>query len=247
MSSKRERRWEGKIQLASEVIYESESTRLEAPQINSPLRSHALTVPEQIMACSGIVIFGKRIRSLVYTTDIAIIRNVNADAIFAVYPFTPQPIISQMLIHAADVPVFAGIGGGTTQGKRVVHMGQFAEMQGAFGVVVNAPTQNSIVEELRDTLDIPVIVTCVNTEGIKDRLLYGASILSVAAGARTPQVVSGIRAINRHIPIIATGGPTGDSITATIEAGANAIIWTPPSSGDVCEELMEKYRRPAND
>ena len=62
MSSKRERRWEEKIQLASKVIYESESTRLEAPQINSPLRSHALTVPEQIMACSGIVIFGKRIR-----------------------------------------------------------------------------------------------------------------------------------------------------------------------------------------
>lgn len=34
-------------------------------------------------------------------------------------------------------------------------------------------------------------------------------------------------------PIIATGGPTDDSIRETIEAGANAITYTPPSNGQL--------------
>ena len=45
------------------------------------------------------------------------------------------------------------------------------------------------------------------------------------------------------LPIIATGGPTDESIIATVEAGANAITWTPPSNGDVFKDIMEAYRR----
>ena len=48
-------------------------------------------VPECIQNCTGIRVFGKRIRSLVFTTDVSIIRNCNADAVIAVYPFTPSP------------------------------------------------------------------------------------------------------------------------------------------------------------
>ncbi len=242
MTTRLEKRRQEEIQRASRIIYESETAKSQAPQINSPLRSHALTVPDEIAACSGIVFFGKRIRSLAFTTDIAIIRNINADAIFAVYPFTPQPIISEMLIHAADVPVFTGIGGGTTQGKRVIHMGQFAEMQGACGVVVNAPTQNLTVRRLRDELDIPVIVTCLQSSGVAERLIAGASVLNVAAGKDTPRVVEEIRSQYPNVPIIASGGPTGESISATIRAGANAITWTPPSSGEVFQRLMNTYR-----
>ncbi|WP_314856038.1 hypothetical protein [Stomatobaculum longum] len=32
---------------------------------------------------------GRRFKSPVFTTDLAIIRNCDADAVFAVYPFTP--------------------------------------------------------------------------------------------------------------------------------------------------------------
>ncbi|MDD4075212.1 MAG: hydrolase, partial [Eubacteriales bacterium] len=71
------------------------------PQVDGTLRKFALRVPEVIRRCSGIVIFGKRIKSLVFSTDICIIRNVNADAVIAVYPFTPQPIITQSLVTAA--------------------------------------------------------------------------------------------------------------------------------------------------
>ena len=52
--------------------------------IDGNLRKFQLRVPETIRKCSGIVVFGKRIKSLVFSTDLCIIKNVNADAIIAV-------------------------------------------------------------------------------------------------------------------------------------------------------------------
>ena len=75
------------------------------PSCEGRLRSHRLHVPPLIRQCSGIVIGGRRIKSLVFTTDLCILRNCDADAVLAVYPFTPQPIITQALLSAADVPV----------------------------------------------------------------------------------------------------------------------------------------------
>ena len=62
--------------------------------IDGTLRKFALRVPAVIQQYSGISIFGKLYRSIVFSTDLAIIRNINADAIMAVYPFTPQPVIT---------------------------------------------------------------------------------------------------------------------------------------------------------
>ncbi len=217
--------------------------KLTPPQISGTLRKFALRVPEVIKECSGIIIFGKKIKSLVFTTDICIIRNVNADAIIAVYPFTPQPIITQAVMLAADIPVFAGIGGGLTQGKRVVNLAHYAEMQGAAGVVVNAPTTNKVVKEVSRQIDIPVIVTVVNElDDIDGRIEAGAQAFNVSAASKTAEIVKSIRDKYPEFPIIATGGPTEESITKTIEAGANAITWTPPTSGDVFKNIMEAYR-----
>ena len=55
------------------------------PNIESKLRHNIVKMPEEIRKASGIVIWGRRIKSLVFTTDIAIIRNCNADAVLAVY------------------------------------------------------------------------------------------------------------------------------------------------------------------
>ena len=110
------------------------------PRIDTRLRKHIVTMPEEIWAASGIVIWGRRIKSLVFSTDIAIIRNCNADAVLAVYPFTPQQVITNSIISASSIPVFAGVGGGTTTGPRVVMLAKDAEALGAMAVVVNAPT-----------------------------------------------------------------------------------------------------------
>ena len=131
------------------------------PTYTGELRKHALHVPSVIRECSGIVVFGRRIKSVVFTTDLCIVRNIDADAVLAVYPFTPQPIITQALLMAADIPVFAGIGGGLTTGHRVTQLAAFAEMRGATGVVMNAPTGNDILREVAQVTEIPAVITVV--------------------------------------------------------------------------------------
>lgn len=211
--------------------------------VEGTLRKVALKVPECIRACSGILIFGKRIKSLVFSTDVSVIRNVNADAVIAVYPFTPQPVITQSILMAADIPVFVGVGGGLTQGQRVVNLAMFAEMQGAMGVVVNAPTSNEVIERMTSTIDIPVVVTVARADtDFLARVEAGVSIFNVSAAGNTPEVVAAIREQFPKIPIIATGGPTEDAILRTIEAGANAITWTPPSCADIFKDIMDAYR-----
>lgn len=214
------------------------------PEVRGSLRDFMLKVPEQIYRCSGIKILGRRIKSVLFSTDASIIRNTNADAVIAVYPFTPQPVITQAVMVAADVPVFVGVGGGLTQGHRVLNLALHAEFQGALGVVVNAPTKNETVKMLHDTVDVPIVVTVLSEdEDIDGRIVAGADILNISAAGRTPQVVRSIRERFPDLPIIATGGPTDESILETIEAGANAITWTPPSNGEVFREIMETYRR----
>ncbi|NLK93579.1 MAG: hydrolase [Clostridiales bacterium] len=213
------------------------------PEIKGTLRNHVIEVPPIIRECGGIKIFGKRIKSILFTTDVAMIRNSNADAIIAVYPFTPQPLITEALIMAADVPVFCGVGGGITQGKRVVNLALDAEFKGAMGVVVNSPTANEIVAKIRNTIDIPVIVTIVSEdEDITERIEAGATILNISGGKNTPKIVRKIRDKYPTFPVIATGGPTESSIKETILAGANAITYTPPTTAEVMGELMDKYR-----
>ena len=54
------------------------------PVIQSKLR-HIVKVPECIYDVSGINVNGKRIKSLVFSTDVAVIANCNADAVIAVF------------------------------------------------------------------------------------------------------------------------------------------------------------------
>ena len=213
------------------------------PRIDGVLRKKSVRVPESIWKCSGIVVFGRRIKSLAFTTDLAIIRNINADAILAVYPFTPQPVINHALLVAAERPVFTGIGGGMTTGKRIVQLATYSEMQGALGVVVNAPTSPDIIEEISDNIDIPLIVTVVKwKESVHDQIAAGATILNVAAAQDTPNLVRKIREHYPDIPIIASGGNTNESIEETIRAGANAISWTPPATKEIFKTVMHTYR-----
>lgn len=214
------------------------------PEIKGILRSHMIEVPEAIRKASGIRIFGKRVKSLVFSTDIAVIRNTNADAIIAVYPFTPQPVITEAILNSADIPVFCGVGGGITTGKRVINLALDAEFKGAMGVVVNSPTPNDIIRQMRETIDIPIVVTVVSEfEDIEARIEAGASILNVSGAKKTTYIVNKIREKYPDVPIIATGGPTEETITETINAGANAITYTPPLAADLLSELMTKYRR----
>lgn len=214
-----------------------------APVITGTLRKFSLRVPTSIEAASGIEIFGKLIKSVVFSTDVSVIANINADAVIAVYPFTPQPRITEAIMTAANVPVFSGVGGGLTTGKRVVNLAMFAEMQGATAVVLNAPTSNEVLRKVKKRIDIPIIVTVVNEDvDFAERVASGCSIFNVSAAARTPEIIALIRRTMPDFPIIATGGPSDETIAATIEAGANAVTYTPPTNGEVFKNIMQAYR-----
>lgn len=216
---------------------------MQAPIFDGNLRRNIVRVPEAINAASGITILGRNLRSFIFSTDVAIIRNCNADAIMAVYPFTPQPIISHALMLASDKPVFCGVGGGTTAGQRCVEIAIDAEFQGALGVVLNAPTKNELVTRVKNVLEIPIIVTVVSAdEDIRARIGSGVDIFNVSGGPETPEIVKRIRDIAPLFPIIATGGRDDDSIGSVIKAGANAVSYTPPSTSTLFKPLMEKYR-----
>ncbi len=221
-----------------------EDNKRPSPGLASELRKNSITIPEEIYQCSGIRIMGTRIKSVIFTTDVAIIANNNAQAVLCVYPFTPQLNITTAVISIARCPVFVGVGGGTTSGERCISLALQAELLGAYGVVVNAPMKPAMIRQLKAAVDIPVISTVGSFhEDFLGKIKAGADIFNVSGGPQTAELVRKIRAeVGEDYPIMATGGPTPESILETIQAGANSITYTPPSSGDIFHGLMVKYR-----
>lgn len=214
------------------------------PTIESVLKKKKIQMPQEIYSASGINIFGKRLKSLIFTTDLAIIKNHNADGVIAVYPFTPQIAINQAIIELSSSPVFVGVGGGLTTGQRSIDIALNAELTGAYGVVLNAPTKNELIYQMKERLDIPIIITIVSDkEDFESRIQAGVSIFNVSGGANTVNIVRQIREKHPNFPIIATGGPTTESIVETIKAGANTVTYTPPPTGQLFSEVMDTYRK----
>lgn len=219
------------------------SPRPVAPSINSRLRGNILKVPETVANASGILVYGRKLKSFVFTTDPAIFLNCDADAVFAVYPFTPQPAIADAVIKTACTPVFCGVGGGTTRGERTVAIAKDAESRGAMGVVLNSPIPDHDLRAVAQAVDVPVVVTVTSVStDISARLASGASVLNIACGPETPDVVRAVRAGFPDVPIIASGGNTAENIRKTIDAGANAVTYTPPGTKELFGIMMKKYR-----
>ena len=165
--------------------YDPESRQVDGPNpIENRISSSAARVPDIISCTSGITVQGRQLHSFAFTTDAAIIRNTNADAILAVYPFTGEPVITQALLTAAQAPLFVGVGGGTTTGPRVIQLAMMAEMQGAAGVVLNAPAPPSTVYDVARITNTPVIATVLTCDDeLDEKIEAGASIINVAETA----------------------------------------------------------------
>ena len=123
-------------------------------------------------------------------------------------------------------------------------MSMFAEAQGSIGVVLNAPTSVDTVQMVCRVVDIPVVSTVTSKwTPIDEKLAVGVKIINISAGKDTAATVRHFRENYPDLPIMATGGPTEESILETIEAGANAITYTPPSNGELFSRKMEHYRQ----
>lgn len=209
--------------------------------IEGKYRKSELPLPRAAFECPGISLFGRTIRALVFSTDIAIIRNCDADAVLAVYPFTCQPSITQALLAYAERPVFTGVAGAVTTGVRSVELAMQSEMQGASAVVANTASHPEVIRALSRSVDIPVVVTISDLQDLAiAQIEAGARIVNVSSGKQTPEVVAALRERYPSIPIIASGGKTDESIRATIAAGADAVSWTPPSLAELERATMAK-------
>lgn len=104
--------------------------------------------------------------------------------------------------------MFAGVGGGMTNGRRSASIAAYAEHQGAFGVVCNAFIQNEAIRAIKETVEIPIVFTVVSEHAdIQSRLDAGVDFLNVSGAARTPgdrrrdpQAVSGACRSSRRRP-----------------------------------------------
>lgn len=213
------------------------------PHVRTHLFKDYVAVPEVIRKSSGILINGKRFKALLFTTDIALIMNNDADAIMAVYPFTPHPAIIRAITSVSTISIMAGIAGGTTQGVRSANMALFAESHGCKAVVINAPTPTETIKRIDEVIDIPIIMTVVSEyTDIEEKINAGVDIINISGASKTSKIVRQMREKYPDLPIIATGGPTDESILETIKAGANAITYTPPSNGELFSKKMMDYR-----
>ena len=75
-----------------------------------------------------------------------------------------------------------------------------------------------------------------------DKIAAGARIINVAAAKDTPKIVRELRKMLPGLPIIASAGPTDESMQETIEAGADAVTWTPPTIQELERITMQHNR-----
>lgn len=215
------------------------------PEVNSSFREKSLVItPPVIREASGIKVHNRRIKSFLFSTDVATIAYADADAILAVYPQSPHPSIIEAITNVSSQPVFAGVGGGVTSGMRSAFVAHFAEAKGVLGIVVNSPTPIETISLLDESVDCPIIITVSSFyEDVEGKIEAGGDILNVANGQKTPELVRYLRAKYPEFPIIATGGPNDETILEAIHAGANAISWKPPTNAELFAEKMTVYRK----
>ncbi len=207
----------------------------------------SLSVPSFIHKCEGIQLAEKKVKSILFSTDMAMVENSNADAVLAVYPFSPSLAIMKSLIDFSQKPVICGIGGGITKGKKAIEMAKKAEDLGACAVIVNQPFPVQDIKKLKANIQIPVIssVSHFNFD-FGTRVNAGIDYFQITAGTNSQKIIEDLKFKIPGFPVIATGGSQLTEIQKTIEAGAKAIVLTPPSSKELFKSIMDTYRKGIN-
>ena len=211
------------------------------PEIMGELRSTPWRCPRSSPQCSGIRIFG------IGSSRWCLHRRGHhpqhqrrrGDRGLSLHP---QPAITQALMTLSEKLVFAGWAAGSPPAT-VVSLAIQAEYQGAMGVVVNAPPRTR-----------PCRCPArgghphCGDRGIGERGHPGPAgrrgqhPQRVRAG-KTARIVAAIREKLPTVAILATGGPTEATIAETIQAGANAISYTPPTSAELFKSSWKPTAR----
>ena len=111
-------------------------------------------------------------------------------------------------------------------------------------MIVNQPFKNKHIEQIKRVTKIPIISSVAIMDfSFSERINAGTDIFNVTGGSKTPEIIKRLNYAVPGVPIMATGGKNRESIAAAIGAGADAIVLTPPTPGDLFKNIMKRYRK----
>lgn len=207
------------------------------------LSANRFEIPEAIYECRGIQIGSKSIRSILLSTDLSFVENITADSIMAVHPFEKSGKMDKVLIDYCQKPVFSDIGGGLMNQHKTIEAALKASKAGAAGLVISKPTPPEVISEVRSKVDNLLIYTVIfNEEPIEQLYDAGVDIFNVATGEFTAESVFSIKNRVPNIHIMASGGPYNSTIRETIQAGAEAIVFNPPTATEMMRSVFDDFR-----
>ena len=207
------------------------------------LSANKFHIPEAIAESSGIQIGDTLVHSVLLSTDLAYIQNLDADSIMTVNPFSKSTELDQVIVDFVSKPVFCDIGGGLLREQQTIDLARGAFSVGAAGVVITKPTAPEIIENIRSEINGPLIYTVMfDAEPVQDLVAAGVDILNISTGEMTVDSVAEIREMFPKMPMMANGGPHDSEIRETIKAGADAIVFNPPTATEILRTVFDEYR-----
>ncbi len=157
--------------------------------------------------------------------------------------FEKSNTIDRAVIEFSQSPVFCDIGGGLLWEETTIKSAVGAFEAGAAGVVISKPTSPEIINRIRAEVEGKLIYTVIfNKEPVDELADAGVDIFNVSTGESTAETVFMIRELFPEIPIMANGGPYDSTIFHTIEMGADAIVFNPPTATEILRSVFDGYR-----
>jgi putative N-acetylmannosamine-6-phosphate epimerase len=189
------------------------------------------------------MINGQLIKSVLLSTDLSYIQNLDTDAIMTVNPFKKSTDLDRVIIEFANKPVFSDIGGGLLSEERMLKLAEGACNAGASGLVITKPTSPEIVYRISTEVDVPIIYTVMfDLEPFTELEDAGVDIFNITTGEVTSETVQKLREQIPAASIMANGGPHESTIKHTIKCGADAIVVNPPTATEILRTVFDGYR-----
>lgn len=208
------------------------------------LTASKFEIPEAITESPGIPVGTDRIKSVLLSTDLSYIANLNIDSVLVIHPFETTEKLNTTIQEFCEGPVFLGIGGGFRQKEHMMKLAVSADKNGADGIVISRPTDPNIIKKIRGKVSSKLIYSIlIEGENIHQLVDAGVDMFNVSTGENTAKTIQSIRQDYPDIPIMANGGPFDSTIRATITAGADAIVYNPPTATEMMRSLFDKFRK----
>ncbi len=207
------------------------------------LSAKKFDLPGIIDHSPGIIFGDHLIKSILLSTDLSFIQNLNADSIMIVNPFDKSNELDKVVIEFSQKPVFCDIGGGFLREEFTIESAVGAFEMGAAGVLISKPTSPETIERMRNHISGKLIYTVMyDGEPVEALAEAGVDVFNIATGEFTAESVQATRELLPDIPIMASGGPYDSTIRETIEMGADAIVFNPPTATEILRSVFDNYR-----